>query len=40
LRERVGVAGRRYVEERFGLGRITGEYTALFDQVLGEGRRQ
>jgi len=40
LRERVGMAGRRYVEERFGLRRITGEYTALFDQVLGEGRRQ
>jgi Glycosyl transferases group 1 len=35
LRERVGTAARRHVEERYGVARITADYVRLFDQVLG-----
>jgi glycosyltransferase involved in cell wall biosynthesis len=34
LRERVGIAGRRHVEGRYGVDQLAGEYMALFDAVL------
>ena len=34
LRARIGSAGRRHVEARYGVERITGMYVALFDQRL------
>jgi hypothetical protein len=34
LRERVGMAARRYVTERYGVAQVAAEYMGLFDQVL------
>jgi hypothetical protein len=37
LRERIGTAGRRLVESRYGVEGIAAEYMALFDRVRALG---
>jgi hypothetical protein len=38
LRERVGRAARRHVEERYGVARVVDDYLRLFDRLVGVSR--